>query len=379
MSGEYVLNQSIFRVPSAYDDEVSLGGLGDFGLFGLHGLGDVASGSAAVDALVNKVDADLAVKVRPLWGAIDASPLPADQKQLFKTRPLIFLLQSVRVVKNLASEIVVETNKMSNRWTRVWGVPGAMLTMDMNPRPESDAQLPTEALRQLMWDIRLIGQFAILMLQVPPILAAATAKVFAKYAIQGGEMLANFIRDPARNVAAAGAALAQDLATGAQSAAQAAASGAQSAVQAAASGAQSAAQTAATGIQTGIQTGLRNFGLRGLGAPPAAAGAGIGATLWTAAVEISKLVLPAVAVALIGGIFALLTGVITTQMKQSGVTPGSERPGPDGSTDGVWIDGKWYPRDTPKVDLKTTLLSPPVIGAIIGGLFLLYVNSQKRG
>lgn len=374
MSGEYVLGQSIFRVPSAYDDELSLGSYGLYG-YGIYGLGDVVSGSAAVDALVNKVDADLAVKVRPLWGAIDASPLPADQKQLFKMRPLIFLLQSVRVVKNLASEIVVETNKMSNRWTRVYGVPGAMLQMDMNPRPDSDAKLPTEALRQLMWDIRLIGQFAILMLQVPPILAAATAKVFAKYAIQGGEMLANFIRDPARNVAAAGAALAQGLATGAQSAAQDAASGAQSAAQAAASG----AQTAATGIQTGIQTGLRTFGLRGLGAPPAAAGAGIGATLLTAAVEIAKLVLPAAVIALIGGIFALLTGVITTQMKQSGVTPGSERPGPDGSKDGVWIDGKWYPRDTPKMNLQATLLSPPVVAAVIGGLFLLYATTQKRG
>lgn len=360
MSGEYVLNQSLFRVPSAYDDEVSLGGFGLDG-YGLFGLGDVVSGSAAVDALVNKVDADLAAKIRPLWGSIDGSPLPADQKALFKAHPLFFLLQSVKVVKNVAAEIVVEANKMSGKWTRVYGVPGAMLTMEMNPRPESDAKLPTEALRQLMQGLRLIGQFAILMVQVPPILAAATAKVFAKYAIQGGEALANFIRNAGSNAAAAGAALVQNISTGVQS----------------------AVQTGVQNVQTGVQNIVSSIpGFRGIGAlgdgGATAGGTGIGTTLLLAAIEIAKLVLPAAMVALIGGIFALLTGVITTQMKQSGVTPGSERPGPDGSRDGVWIDGKWYPRDTPRTDLTATFLSPPVIGAIIGGLFLLYA-SQKKG
>jgi len=316
----------------------------------LSGLGAFDTGVAAVDSLIARANADLSRLIQPSWGAIDASALPADEKDLLKNQPVTFLLQAVDRFEGLAAEIITEATNMSGKQIRTIGIPGVnQTTVSMLPDQPGDRTIPSLTGRHLVRMLRIGMQWMVFSYQAPIYLAAAVAKVFAKYGIIGGEMLKAFI-----------------LTAGNQAAAQAQRVVAAGAAEVArvTGMAQQAGQNAAQALQNAAGSILDNvsrlvpalppppppphlFGLGGFGAAPAAPAAAPPAAggLTLGGVLTAILTTPGIAALIASVVVALITtgGQVITSGGGNSVVSGTQRPGPDGSTDGNWINGQWVP------------------------------------
>jgi len=372
MSDNYIGGESWVRSSPQYEGE---------GLFGLAGAFD--TGTAAADRLIADANKNLSRLLKPTWGAIDASSLPPDEKNLLKYEPVNFVLQIVGMFENLAAEVIVEANRLSGKQFRTIGIPGInQTTVNMDPNQRDIESIPSQTGRRVVKALRIGMQFMVLVYQAGNFLAVAVANVFRKYAIQGGELLRNYIMQisgqaalQAQQMLAAGQAavtqVTQQAARVGQNAAQALQQSGQAVLDA-------AAQAAARAVQTLPPLPRVGFGGFGhLGVAPAAAGPPAAAGSLTLGGLLTGIISTP-------GFAALIVALITVLVQVGGTTaqaavqqaadagrtiPGTERPGPNGETDGFWLNGVWHPKESAGPFGELTV----PIGLGVGAIALLYI------
>lgn len=351
---------------------------------GLDGLGGAFdTGNAVVDRLMASANATLATLLRPSWAAIDQCPLPADQKTLLKNQPVTFYLQVFGPIENLAAEIVVEANRLSGKQTRLVGLPGlTQATVNMDPNNRDIEQIASPSGRHLVRLLRIAMQWMVLTYQDALHLGMAVARVFQKYGIQGGDMVRSYVLQAggqamvqAQRLATAGAAAVENVQ-------QTATRAGQNAAAAVAAAGQQLLQTLAQAVPPlnlppppPLPVRLWGLGQGGPAETGTAVGAGVtGATgAGVATGVISTPMLAALIVAIITALLPVAGAAATAAIQQVSPpqpTPGSVRPGPDGSTDGYWLNGQWFPNDASGGPLGALTLP---IGLGLGAIALLYV------
>jgi hypothetical protein len=186
----YLGNQDFIRASVQREGE-ALSSLGGF-----DGLGSAFdTGNAAADAIIVSGNAQLSALLRPTWGAIDRLSIPADQKALLKNQPITFYLQLFGMFENLAAEIIVKANQLSGKQDRTIGIPRVnQVTISMMPDQVQDAQIRSPTGRHIVRVLRIANLYMVLVYQAPQYLAAAVAQVFAKYGIQGGNIISGFVQ-----------------------------------------------------------------------------------------------------------------------------------------------------------------------------------------
>jgi hypothetical protein len=375
----YLGNQSSIRASVQREGE-ALSSLGGFD--GLGGAFD--TGNAAADAIIVSGNAQLARLLQPAWPAIDRLSIPADQKALLKNQPITFYLQLFGMFENLAAEIIVRANQLSGKQERTIGIPRVnQVTVNMAPDQPQDAQIRSPTGRHIIRVLRIADLYMVLVYQAPQYLAAAVAQVFAKYGIQGGNIVSGFVQSAGAQAAAYVQQVlvqSQQVINNAVNVAQQTGSNVEDALR-------NAAQTVLDRLPPPPSLPPAPSWLRGLGqtgAGEAAAGGEAAATATTAtatAAGTGAVSTPFLATMLSALLAALLgaaqggAGVLMPGQQQQGPpVPGSVRPGPGGDTNGNWVNGRWVPN----TGLAALLGSPMAIPVGIGLVGVVLLAASKK-
>jgi len=255
--------------------------------------------------------------------------------------------------------------------------------VDMNPNNPDIQRIPSEAGRHLIRVLRIAMQWMVFTYQNPLHLAQATARVLSKYGIQGADMVRNYIMTAGGQAAVQ----AQRMVEAGQQAVNTVKDNATRAGQNVNTAVANAAQQIITSVVQSVppvnlppppNLSVRLWGLGQGGPAETGAGVGAGVTGATGAgVATGVVTTPMIAALIIAVITALLpvvsagtVAVMQAQADAAGPTPGSVRPGPDGSTDGFWVNGQWVP-NAPAGGPLGALTVP--IGLGLGAIALLYV------